>query len=664
MSGTSTLRQRVRATFARSEDADDTSDGLRVIPFSQSPFNVSLPKDELDDVEKPTPAASLQQQTSNTSHYAQAFRDQQLFPSETGSFPPGYQQPSRFTLPIPMPFVHAMEHLGNLDTRDAGVKSALSVGSSSSGVPMWLGVFFELSWTTTFSNLTANTRLTTFHTLLSYAVFFLLSWWLWASQVSYDTKFYSNDWYHRIQLLLQLTIFGTLSAFTMDFDPFRQYNERNSVDAQDYTDNLYVRKTNLAISGLFAAARLLLIISYCRVLYYLPSESKNFRQERKHLISKIGTYATSCVLFILALLVTVSNPSGEVGGRVFLWMLAIAIEATVYLVIPGVDGDSLVNADSLAERVDTLTTIILGEGLNSIAGTLVLAASAVGFGSKTGYSAASISLIICVGFLLYFDGLRRKTLSTSNRSRLNILLHFPLHLALIVLLESLNNHLVYSAISAESIRFADAVRPKTNQTAMQTYQRALRDVGVDFNLLLMLSNSTGVVSAVEFGNKATAQVVLNLYNQYQIITDEIQDTLTAYIFTSGGDALTDLPGSPSYAALVSARISDIQASDVFIPVAAGAYLIFLAIIAIVNAWIPQNRYIWASALCRFSMGVVVALIALARLTPSSWQHLLDAELLPLIVAIAFIVQFALDQVIVYMAFRGRWTSPLQDPNSH
>jgi hypothetical protein len=97
--------------------------------------------------------------------------------------------------------------------------------------------FFDLAWTMTFANLSNSTELTTLRTLGSYAVFFALAWWLWAAQVVYDVKvrtavidpdvptkatnqYYTNDWFHRIMLLIQLVMFGALSSFTKDFDPF------------------------------------------------------------------------------------------------------------------------------------------------------------------------------------------------------------------------------------------------------------------------------------------------------------------------------------------------------------------------------------------------------------------------------------------------------------
>lgn len=83
-----------------------------------------------------------------------------------------------------------------------------------------------------------------------------------------------------------------------------------------------------------------------------------------------------------------------------------------------------------------------------MASVLVLAASAIGFGSYAGGSTAATSVVIAFAFLLYFDGWRPSSRS-GHRTKLDFLLHFPLHLALIVLLEALKNSL------------AIAVRPRS-----------------------------------------------------------------------------------------------------------------------------------------------------------------------------------------------------------
>lgn len=79
-------------------------------------------------------------------------------------------------------------------------------------------------------------------------------------------------------------------------------------------------------------------------------------------------------------------------------------------------------------------------GLNGVASVLVLAASAIGFGSYAGGSTATTSIVVAFAVLLYFDGWRPSSRS-GRRSKVDFLLHFPLHLAPIVLLEALKNAL-------------------------------------------------------------------------------------------------------------------------------------------------------------------------------------------------------------------------------
>jgi hypothetical protein len=53
---------------------------------------------------------------------------------------------------------------------------------------------------------------------LSYLCFFILVWWIWASQVCYNLRYRQADWLHRFWIFLQLVVFSSLAAFTHDFD--------------------------------------------------------------------------------------------------------------------------------------------------------------------------------------------------------------------------------------------------------------------------------------------------------------------------------------------------------------------------------------------------------------------------------------------------------------
>lgn len=80
-------------------------------------------------------------------------------------------------------------------------------------------------------------------------------------------------------LLAQLAVFGAMSAFTKDFDPFSTHVNPKASAYADFQyavysplvisltfhrKDQYTREAMLGISGLFSASRVLLAISYAR----------------------------------------------------------------------------------------------------------------------------------------------------------------------------------------------------------------------------------------------------------------------------------------------------------------------------------------------------------------------------------------------------------------
>ncbi|KEP45576.1 putative transmembrane protein, partial [Rhizoctonia solani 123E] len=78
--------------------------------------------------------------------------------------------------------------------------------------------FYDLAWTATFSSLTQNGQFDTVWDTLSYTAFFVVVWWLWASQVLYSINFYTDDWFHLLSIFLQMGVFGLLAATTRGYD--------------------------------------------------------------------------------------------------------------------------------------------------------------------------------------------------------------------------------------------------------------------------------------------------------------------------------------------------------------------------------------------------------------------------------------------------------------
>ncbi|EJD37328.1 hypothetical protein AURDEDRAFT_173603 [Auricularia subglabra TFB-10046 SS5] len=164
--------QKLIRSLTREPDAQ--SDEMRVIPLSESPF-----------VDFATIAFVSEKDADKLAHVAPDSFNSQLSLNRTHTVAPE-KVPSGGHHVVDLRGMNAAEVQAHQDCRAEG---------DESGPPAWLGIFFDLAWTTTFSNLTSNTQLTTLSTLLSYTVFFVLAWWLWVAQVTYDSKYFRNDWH-------------------------------------------------------------------------------------------------------------------------------------------------------------------------------------------------------------------------------------------------------------------------------------------------------------------------------------------------------------------------------------------------------------------------------------------------------------------------------------
>jgi hypothetical protein len=114
---------------------------------------------------------------------------------------------------------------------------------------------------------------------VSYISFFVIVWWIWASQVAYNISFRQADWLHRGFVFLQLMVFAALAAFTNDFDVTSGIaSDKNdqlltrlklsagfgqsTIDAEKYRMKRLPRLNARGISITIAASRLVLLAQY------------------------------------------------------------------------------------------------------------------------------------------------------------------------------------------------------------------------------------------------------------------------------------------------------------------------------------------------------------------------------------------------------------------
>ncbi|GAB1524678.1 hypothetical protein RhiTH_007832 [Rhizoctonia solani] len=316
-------------------------------------------------------------------------------------------------------------------------------------VPSWLNLFFDLAWTATFSSLTSNNKFREPWDSVSYIAFFITAWWLWVSQVAYNVDFYTDDWFHLIFTFLQLLIFGALAATTRGYD-VRNYILRSpgsseletydiiTINPERYSTERLTKISLRVITFVLAMSRVFLLIQHLRVVIYAKITAKANRLPRQLFIVP-ATLVISTGLFVTAFLTTIAPKGTEPYGakiKYACWGSAVLVEMVAHIIRFQLDlnrGIRLRSHGSITGRLSDITTIILGEGMNAIAGTFYAIEQAPGISVPTGSSVICCGIIVFFLTYLYFEG--AAPLKSVRRRAAYIMMHLPWLLSVILLLE-------------------------------------------------------------------------------------------------------------------------------------------------------------------------------------------------------------------------------------
>ncbi|KAF8605508.1 hypothetical protein BDV93DRAFT_605436 [Ceratobasidium sp. AG-I] len=326
--------------------------------------------------------------------------------------------------------------------------------------PVWICLFYDLAWTASFASLTQNRKLRGLSDMASYAVFFTTAWWMWVSQLFYTVDFYTDDWLHLVSMCLQLVIFGALSASTQDFDITAYISHTpgsTQLEPTDYANmspEIYradetTFNSQKTITLSIALSRLLLLIKYLRVAACAKRTPRLNKPYPFRLLLIPASLSVSTGLFFAAFRITFDIGRTANGARTkfILWGVALLVEMVAHLVEFQMrfyehSGLKVRSHGSIVERFVGITVVILGEGVNSIAGTLYT------LQKVHGYSISDLLLAAIVVFLLaflYFEG--PAPLKPVRRRLLWALAHLPWLLCVILLLEGIKSQILDQAVT-------------------------------------------------------------------------------------------------------------------------------------------------------------------------------------------------------------------------
>ncbi|KAG9121803.1 hypothetical protein FRC07_002083 [Ceratobasidium sp. 392] len=542
----------------------------------------------------------------------------------------------------------------------------------------------------------------------------------WLTLAVYDIDFYADDWFHMLCGFLTLAIFGALAAATQDFD-IRNYILRSpgsselvpynisTITPEQYSAERLAKVSIrvIMISVTMSRRSVLLLIQHLRVAIYAKVTSKSKQYPVKLLIVP-ATLFLSAALFSTAFRITMNGfgPT-PLGTKIvyILWGVALLVEVIAHIArfqmeIGEGDGIKLRSHRSITKRLTDVTTILIGEGINAIAGSFHAIEKAPGFRSPTATKIVCCAVIVFFLVFLYFNG--PAPLKSVRRRAAWVMMHLPWLLTVILLLEGMKNQLLLQSFLA-SYKYMNQRFEKTAQADLSAsqFEAAMRhnllqggllhddEIATFMNMLKSnTSLSPDVVNSPDFGtnpivdeisgvwaNRMQLKWTLNTYITFMgndSIPSATYETISRYL-VDYGFALEDFQRAqttggytPHLVQIFNELVGPNLDSVRYIMAMCGGTFITLASLNLIQSW-PRDRFHWGSILSRYAVGIIMLLLLLLNIGKSQiyieppeasqseragFLRWVDAGMLLPTLALAYIVQFIVDTVLFYLAVRS------------
>ncbi|KAG8788597.1 hypothetical protein FRC12_014402 [Ceratobasidium sp. 428] len=509
--------------------------------------------------------------------------------------------------------------------RDIGAKKHLDLeyGERPS---TWLSLFYDLAWTATFASLVENSQFKNPWDAGSYVVFFTTVWWMWVSQVLYTVEYYSDDWMHLLSTFAQLIIFGIIAATTKNFDvtAFIQHTPGStkieSDDKETMTPEVYLAR-RLAFNSIkvitvaIAASRLLLLLHYIRVIIFARRTTRSSGSSRipLRLLVIPASLLISTALFFAAYGVCVHSGRTRHGAQVkwVLWGVALLLEMVAHIIkFQMRDGPGLkvTSHGSVVERFCSITIIIIGEGVNSMATSFYSLEQAPGFINANGGNIFCCALIVFLLAYLYFEG--PAPLQPVRRRLSWCFIHLFWLLSVTLLLRGLKSQYMLLNFLTSIDATTEILNAVTNDTSQDfsTFKPRLSDA------LLQGGQSYAAewpkfekmlegLGAARNNSESTLQVA-NVW----VLREAMEIALNMFL-----DALVpSYQQKPILAGIYNDLVGPSIIEGRYIVAMCGGTLVSLATLNLIQSW-PRDRFLWGSIISRYAIGIIMIFLLLLNI---------------------------------------------------
>ncbi|KAF8882724.1 hypothetical protein BD779DRAFT_1472851 [Infundibulicybe gibba] len=436
---------------------------------------------------------------------------------------------------------------------------------------------------------------------VSFIAYFALVWWIWASQVAYNTRFRTRDWVHRLFSGAQFVVFcamATFSNFSIETTSGGSLDSSgsSSVGPIDYNlssntlDGFYSSNERqwrlplincIGIAVTMGCSRIFLCIQY-----FLIFVTANPRPKRL-LWYIIGLLVSSGIYFGSALYIHFSL---KTGVPILLWFIPVILEVLIHMAVVRIRSHDY-DSKSIAKRSATLFIVVLGEGLNQIVGTFKYVIGDVGMTWR------GPLIMLCVGGL---SSANFRSIAVIIGKSTAVNMYSELHTVL-----GMMNGIIKNPPAATPLMITDA-------------WRAFLGLGIPFdgfmdkakNAFANPQNSTAqtqLAQAVIY----VASVTMNEFNAFPSSGSPLFNQTETFLSSPDSDPTTALP-------LLSELLSSNLVLARWFWGFAGASLIILAFLHLMIR-VPKDIFETLGILSRFTMGAVfLGLTAITFDNVSPW----------------------------------------------
>ncbi|CAK1356117.1 unnamed protein product [Cercospora beticola] len=300
-----------------------------------------------------------------------------------------------------------------------------------------LELFYDLFFTANLTVFTAVHEVRDSETLKQYVGFFCILWFTWYQVSLYDVRFASDSLFERIAKAVQFLVMIGFAVVGPKYN-VGGAKEQAEDDAEGTTSEGYFKSLSIYLM----ISRMMLVFQYIQYIWL------NRRNKQAYLpISLItATYFVAAMAYF-GLIWTFRSVEEE-HHTYRAWYAIAIIETVIATTISSVWRNISFKGTHLVQRMSLLTLIILGEGVIALATKsqrIVQSEGALEFTASTVANIFCAVLILYFIYMLYFDALVEDEHIGTIIQQVWSILHFPLHVALVLSVEGLAQCITWRA---------------------------------------------------------------------------------------------------------------------------------------------------------------------------------------------------------------------------